>query len=235
MAISDIIEYQKLDLTLYNLEREYANSAEIKRVYQYQKLYKDRLETLVKLNSELEELYNQLARLDTKFEEIYAEKDAFFAVTFADFEEISEFEEYEKKLAKYEENLINVNKDASRIIKKIAEINADNKKINEQMDKLNAEHGLASKVLASKKLEMQEKAQPIVDKLNERAKSIDEKILNAYKELRKVKKMPAFVPYKEGNCCGCGMDISIEVDKKISKIGEYTECPNCGRIVYKME
>ena len=47
--------------------------------------------------------------------------------------------------------------------------------------------------------------------------------------------MPAFVMYSDGNCLGCGMDISVEVDKLITKIGDCAECPNCGRIVYKIK
>lgn len=234
MAISDIIKYQKLDLTLYNLEREYSQSVEIKRVYHFQKLYKDRLDTLVKLNSELEELYNQLARLETKFDEINLERSA-FEVDFQQFQEIKEFEEYEKSLAKYEDSLINLNRDVSRVVKRISEINADNKKINDNMDTLNKDHGVASQVLTAKKQEMQKSAQPILLQLKEMEKNIDKKMLNSYHALRKAKKMPAFVPYIDGNCCGCGMDISIEVNKKISKAGDHAECPNCGRIVYKTE
>lgn len=233
MAISDIIKYQKLDLTLYNLEKDYIQSTEIKRVYNCQNMYKARLDALVKLNKELEELYVQLTKLEAKFDEVDADK-ANYNVKFEEFTEIKEFEDYERNLAKYEENLINVNRDVSRIIKRISEINAENKKLNEQMDSLNNEYAKASNILSAKKKEMKKSAEPMLIQLNEMSKKIEESMLASYKELRNAKKMPAFVPYLEGNCCGCGMNISIEVDKKVVKSGDYAECPNCGRIVYKL-
>lgn len=233
MAIPDMIKYQKLDLTLYNLEKDYIQSTEIKRVYNCQNMYKARLDTLVKLNKELEDLYAQLAKLEIRFDEVDLDKES-FTVSFDNFVEIKQYEDYERNLAKYEESLISVNRESSRIIKRISEINAESKKINEQMDSLNNEYAKASNILSAKKKDMKKSAEPMLIQLNEMSKNIDEKLLAAYKELRSAKKMPAYVAYKDGNCCGCGMNISIEVDKKLLKLGDYTECPNCGRLVYKL-
>ncbi len=233
MAITEIIKYQKLDLTLYKLEKDYSQCKEIERVYQCQTMYKARLEALGKLSKELEELYQQLSKLEDRFEEIDGEKDG-LKVNFESFSELDEFDEYEKKLAKHEESMININRDASRLIKKISEINAENKKYNEQMDTLNAEYAKAGKILSNKKREMQKSAGPILKQLEIMSANIEEKLLEKYKLLRSAKKMPAFVPYQDGSCLGCGMNIEIEVDKKLEKAGDYAECPHCGRIVYKM-
>lgn len=233
MAINEIIKYQKLDLTLYKLEKDYSQCKEIERVYQCQTMYKARLEALTKLSKELEELYNQLSKLEEKFDEADTEK-VNFKVDFESFTELQEFDDYEKKLAKYEENMININREASRLIKRIGEINAENKKYNEQMDTLNAEYAKAGEILKIKKLKMQKTAEPILKQLEAMSGNIEQKLIDKYKLLRNAKKMPAFVPYQEGSCLGCGMNIAIEVDKKLVKAGDYAECPHCGRIVYKM-
>ena len=77
-----------------------------------------------------------------------------------------------------------------------------------------------------------EKAKPIARQLQAIKKELDEAMLKKYLELRNAKKMPAFVVYNAGNCGACGMDIAIEVGRKLNKSGDMAECPHCGRIVF---
>jgi len=101
------------------------------------------------------------------------------------------------------------------------------------LDNISREHAAAKNALDMKRNQLLGSAKPITEKLRVMGESIDPKLFEKYRALRASKKMPACVPIQDGNCLGCGMNIQIEVEKKLTKEGDWAECPNCGRIVYK--
>lgn len=233
MELTKIIEYQKIDMDLYKLEKEYSQSKEIERLYRCKKLFDEKKDALVKLSKDLEEALAQSTKISEKIDSTAISEIEEFDPENS--EDLVALEELESDFAGYEDEVQALNREVNRILKKINEINFDNKRINEEMASINNEYKVVNAALEKKKAEMLEKAKPIAVKLKSLAAQLDEQAFAKYKELRKAKKMPAFVVYHEGNCGACGMDISIEVDKKLLKSGDLAECPHCGRVVYKLQ
>ena len=70
------------------------------------------------------------------------------------------------------------------------------------------------------------KLAPLIKKLDQLKNGIEPELIKKYYDLRKNRKMPAFVEYADGNCAGCGMQISIEVGPKLHKKGIMPNAPN---------
>ena len=234
MPVNKILEYQRIDMNIYKKEKELAQSDEMKRLKLYKEDIKVKNDTLNKLLKELSFCYKQLEELENKFNE--TEKIcASFDIDFDKFSDLKEFDKFESEMVKYEENLITINRTVNKIVKRINEIDNENKKLNDLIDKRIREFNKTKEAATIKQKELLKEAVPYAKQLKALEGEINKKYLKKYRELRDKKKMPAFVMYSDGNCLGCGMDISVEVDKLITKIGDCAECPNCGRIVYKIK
>lgn len=233
MSVQKILEYQKIDFNIYKKEKDFAQSSEIKRMATRKEEIKNKRDLLDTLASELDKSYALLNVLEEKL----AEQDALnvdFETDFSEFTELKDFDKYEKNFAKYEEEVRNLVKDIQKTISKIAEISDNNKKINDQITKLVIDFNQAKNQAEEKRKMLFREAIPFAKKLKEIEPDIEEKYLVKYKELRAKKKMPAFVPYVDGNCMGCGIGIEVEVGKNMNNLYDCAECPHCGRIVYKM-
>ena len=66
------------------------------------------------------------------------------------------------------------------------------------------------------------------------AKDVEKEFIDKYIALKKDKKIPAFVKFdsKVHMCSGCNMELSADTLSKLKKQGDWTECPNCGRILF---
>lgn len=234
MELAKMIQYQKIDMDLYRLEKEYSQSKEIERVYRCKKMFDEKKEALVKLAKELDDSFAQIAKFDEKITASTAADDIAKIAPETATDETA-LSDLDKEFSVLEEEITSLSRDVNRILKKINEIGFDNKRINDEMAAINNDYKATNAALEKKKADMLEKAKPIAAKLKALLPELDEGAFNKYKELRKAKKMPAFVVYHEGNCGGCGMDISIEVGKKLVKGGDLAECPHCGRVVYRLQ
>lgn len=230
--LEKILEYQRTDMEVYKMEKELNQSDEVKMLQRCKKTFDEKKNMLLQLHRELDEAFAQIAALDIRVEAVKTSQDE-SAYNPDKKEELSELIAMEKEFAKYEAEVDALGKELSRLIKKINDIGFYNKRINEEMQAINAEYQKINRILSEKKETMLKKARPILKKLQELIPELDKKYYEKYAELRKEKKMPAFVVYNEGSCGGCGMDISIEVKAKLVNVGDVTECPHCGRVVYK--
>lgn len=232
MSVTQILEYQKIDMHIYKKENELSKSEEMKRLNMLKNDVKVKNDALNGLVKDLEICYKQLSVQKSKLNEAQ-EYGKTFDIDFDEFTEIKEFDKFEKDLLKYEETINSIVKEINRLIKKISDINAENNKLNDLIDKRIIEFNKAKEACKAKQSDLLKEAFPYAKQLKALEPDIDPKLLTKYKELRTKRKMPAFVMYMDGNCLGCGMEISVEVDKILKNAGDCTECPHCGRIVYK--
>lgn len=233
MSVEKILEYQKIDFNIYKKEKDFAQSTEMKRMLLCKEEVKNKRDSLDALVSELDKCYALLDNLERRLNEEDVNRTS-FETDFSDYTDIKEFDKYEKNFSKYEETVSAIIKDIQKTIKRIGEINESNKKINDQISRLVVEFNNAKMQTEEKRKILLGEAIPFAKKLKELESSIDENLLSKYKELRKKKKMPAFVPYSDGNCMGCGIGIEVEVGKSMVNPYDCAECPHCGRIVYKL-
>jgi len=63
--------------------------------------------------------------------------------------------------------------------------------------------------------------------------TIDKKILSFYEKIRRWANETAVVPVKKQACYGCHMKLTNKVYSEFLATDEITNCPHCGRIIYK--
>jgi len=63
--------------------------------------------------------------------------------------------------------------------------------------------------------------------------TIDKKILSFYEKIRRWANETAVVPVKNQACYGCHMKLTNKVYSEFLATDEITNCPHCGRIIYK--
>ncbi|MGN1043032.1 MAG: zinc ribbon domain-containing protein [Christensenellales bacterium] len=231
MELTKILEYQKIDMGVYRQEREFNQSKERELLFRCKKTFEEKKVALANLAKELDNTLLVINKLTEKLGELSADEWENFDVDSLSSEE--ELLKAEKRFNEFESKITEINKELSKAIKREEEIAAENKRINDAMESLNTDYMHISAILEKKKAEMVEKIKPALIQLKSIAPQLDKSLYEKYIELRKGKKMPAIVVYNEGCCGACGMDISIEVNKKLVEKGDIAECPHCGRIVYK--
>lgn len=233
MSLQKMLEYQKTDIAFYRREKELKESDERKRAMLCKNKFIECNSILKDISQQLSGYYKSLQKLEAKFAEVEELKKDLNDNIDA-FETDEDFNAYEEKVAEYEKALAELNKELNKITKSISDASAQNRSVNDKMDALNREYLLSTQAYTKKKTIFEEQTKDIREKLENLSKDIEPAYLKRYMELRQNRKMPAFVPYMDKNCGACGMDISIEVDKKLQKSGDIAECPHCGRIVYKL-
>lgn len=232
MKLDNILKYQDIDMNFYKLERQYKKSEEVKGLNLLHNKYKEKLNDLNHLGKEVKELINSFDKNNKKMKELEAlEKE--INKDIKTIKDPSELDLYNKGLIKYEECISSIDKEVGRVIKRLGEIKVETQKLHEKIMDLGKRYKAQRKLRDRKKEEMQEKAKPYIIKLKELKKDIDSELMKKYYSLREARKMPAFVVYQDGNCTGCGMKIDIEVENKLKKSGDFAECPECRRLVYK--
>ena len=233
MELDKMLQYQKTDIVVYRLEREYQQSKERELLVRCKKAFEDKKNTLIGLSKELDNTLATINKLSETIDELVksgSEWNGFDANAVATEEELAKIE---KEFADYEAKVTEFGKELTKAVKKEDEIAYENKRLHEEMEVLNNDFKHLNGLLKKKEADMLEKAKPYVKMRKTLELDIDKKLFEKYQELRKNKKMPALVPYNEGCCGGCGMDISIEVGKKLVNPYDLAECTHCGRIVYK--
>lgn len=232
MELTNMLRYQKIDIGVYKLEKEFNQCKEREILLHCKKSFDAKKETLTKLSKELDATLALISQLSEKVKELLTES-SWENFDIDSYTEEEVLVEDAKKFGSYEEKLNEIMTELTKALKREEEIALENKRLNEAMEELNNKYKIASAQLEKKRTEMVEKIKPTLVQLKAIMPEIDKDIYAKYMELRKSKKMPALVLYNEGCCGGCGMNIEIEVAKKLINSGDIAECPHCARMVYK--
>jgi len=232
MELTKLLQYQKIDMGVYKQEKEFTNSKERELLVHCKKTFDEKKNALVNLAKELENTLSLIGKLSEKLSELLSVSDweNFDINSIGDEEKLlaaeTKFAEYEGKIAEIKDEL-------EKAMKKQEDIDYENKRLNEAMEELNSQYKRINTALEKKRNAMLELIKPALVQLKTLIPDIDKGLFEKYVELRKSKKMPALVVYNEGCCGACGMNIDIEVGKKLINSGDVSECPHCGRMVYK--
>ena len=226
----ELLEYQKVDGELRNLEQELSASEEYKKYAQARKFIKtamERLEAHEKRAVDLKDAKDALAARCEEISKAVAE--------YADLEEMLEeggdVSFYKKNAQSLAERLRGVKAELNKLVTDIEGVMADYKKIKEQtivMQKQYNENGEKFKELRASRAK---EADEINARLSAIGKKIPKEILDRYNQKRKEKIFPVVVPLV-GNMCMCGMDFPLAIQSKLAG-GNVIECEHCHRFVYK--
>ncbi|MFN3921030.1 MAG: zinc ribbon domain-containing protein [Caldimicrobium sp.] len=227
--IARLIELQKIDLEILNLDR---SMAEIPQ--SLQKAKKNREVLLQKLNL-LEEIIKEKERQKNLFEEELKEEQKRLKQTQARLTQLKGSREYQVLIREIDETKKTIRLKEEEILKLMEELE------NLQKEKVKLEEELAKvqKILdeENKKYEQfceEIKAQKAV--LLEKRKGISQKIssgiLKRYEMIREKKRGIGIAAVDGGICEGCYMAIPPQLYNELQKDNQFFECPYCKRLIY---
>lgn len=233
MKFDKILEYQKIDQDLLALETEVAKSKERAVLAMAKQKLDGATETIGRLSQEAVDLLGAYNRINGKIDKLKSRLDEFDGII-DDIEDAAEADYYIKQIGTIAEEISALERESQRDAAKIDEVNDSYKRTWEQGKK-------AADAYKSARAEYEgfvKARQPKVAEINVRLTAlkndIPQELLDTYNTLRQAKKLPAFVEYNsESNVCGrCFMDVPQDTRAKLKNPGDYTECPNCRRVLF---
>lgn len=232
MKINSILEYQKVDQELINLESEATSSKEIATLYSAKKNLDNATNTIGKLSSEAADLIASYQKTVDKLTALKAKLDEFDGII-EGVEDLGEADYYLKQIDALASEILALEKEASKDMNRIDGVNNEYKKTWEAGIKASEGYKQAKIAYEQYMASMQPKVLEIKAKLDTLRKDVPDELFNQYKALRDPKKMPVFVEYDANkNICGrCRMEVPNDTAGKL-RAGERVECPNCRRILY---
>lgn len=233
MKFDSILEYQKIDQELIALETEVTKSKERSALFSAKGRVDEATGTIGKLSSEAAEIISSYQKLKDRTDKLQSRLEEFNGVLDG-IADINEAEYYLKQIETVVGEISALEKDASKDSSRIDTVGAEYKKTWEAGTKALDAYKRAKVAYDSFIAERQPRVAEIKARLDSLKKEIPEELFALYSTLRSAKQMPAFVEYdqKTDGCRGCFMDIPNDTKGKLKVSGDYTECPNCRRILF---
>ena len=233
MELKSMLEYQELDRQVFMLEKKLRESDELKNANKVLAAFKQSQDVIVGLSSKAQQRMDAVVRLEEKYRRIARELEELDSES-DNIEGVKEAEFYEKRLSEIGKTLKELEKDiiaANDDLKRLS--GAISRELQDQQQ-LKTQYAAAKKKYDNLKITILKDAQPFVKQMEPLKKDIDPKLMERYLRVRNNKKMPVLVPYNaSGGCGGCMMELSENEKGKLTASG-ICECPNCGRLVYKV-
>lgn len=226
------LQYQEIDSKLIKLESDIKNSDCFKEYAKANNTIKLATDRLAKVESEAGDLINSLTKVTNTLNAVNEELgELVTAVEGVD--DLKEIEYYSTSIEKLNEKAESLEKEINRISKEISEkVKAYNDLMARGKEATKAKKEFSEKVQALKN-EKQPEVDAIRAELTAIEKDLNPEIVAKYKVLRSAKKPPYFVPLSGTNCTGCGMELAYDTLSKLKNDGDWVECPNCQKILYK--
>ncbi len=236
MKFDKILEYQKIDQELINLENLVAKSEERNKYILAKNRLDSATETIKKLTKEASELLGGYEAMKSKIDSLKAEIDGFDGIL-EEVQDVQEAEHYLKMIAAILDKITLLEKNANADAQKIDKINDEYNKTWQQGVKATEGFKKAKAEFDAYRAQYQPTVVALKAQLDEIRENVPKELMDVYSSLRAQKKMPAFIEYdaQKGNCGGCYMSIANDIKSKLRTPGSYAECQNCGRIMYVPE
>lgn len=233
MELQKILEYQTIDLKIFKMQKDLRNSLAGQNFNKASKLRTSVLEDLQKCVRESDEVLVMVDRFRMTYDKIANEMidldDALDT-----FDEAKVIDQYEKKIDQYKKELVSIERELSKLSKKLDDYTKSSEESLIKLKKCEQVMIVSKKEIEKAKAAMMGEVKGYMSKLQELEKEIPADILTRYKDIKKLGKMPVFVPAAPDckSCSGCGMEISNNETTAL-EAGKLVDCPNCNRILYK--
>lgn len=233
MKFDNILAYQKIDNELLKIESSLKNSKERKAYYGYKAKIEDATSMIKRLQAESNDIISQYERME-KHAQLLVGKIKEIQDCASEAADDKEIEHYSKLLKTLVSDLAGLEKEIKKDLSKVDHIATDYNKTWEEGQKASASFKKSKSALEKLKKDCMPKVTEIKDELAKIEGDIDPEILKIYKALRGKKKYPVFTKYdaEAKQCSRCFMEIPNDVQCKLKKVGDYAECPNCGRVIF---
>lgn len=233
MELKDMLEYQELDRKYFVLEKKLRESDELKNANKVQAAFKQSQDAIVSLSSKAQQRLDALTRLQEKYQRAVRELEELTSEC-GNIEELREADFYDKRLAEIDKVLEGLEKEIIAAGDDLKSLSGAISREQQQQQQLKAQYAAAKKKYDALKLSIQKEAYPYVKQMEPLKANIDPALMERYLRVRNNRKMPVLVPYTaSGGCGGCMMELSESEKGKLAASG-ICECPNCGRLVYKV-
>lgn len=229
--INSLLEYQKVDSTLREIEVALSKSEERKKASAAKNFLEGANETLAKLDQRAEELvskYNGAIKLYGQLAEEVKEYDG---IADMDVDQLSYVKKKAQSLTEEINNLTGaieqLAKEIDTVLKEFSQLRADIKRAKAQYTEFRPKY---EELKESKKGEMAE----IKAKLKKLEGKIPPEIMEKYQQRRKDKIFPVLNEAKEMSkhaYCRCGTELPVTSYNGL-KSGNIVECENCHRLLY---
>lgn len=229
--IKSLLEYQKVDAELREIEISLKQSEERKKASAAKNFLNGANESVAKLDQRAEELvskFNASLKLLTQLEE---EAKEYEGIDDMDEDQLSYVKKKAQALTEEISNLAglidNISKEIESVLKEFAQLKSDIKKAKAQYSEYGPKY---NDLKASKEGAINE----IKARLKKLEASIDADIIEKYKQRRNDKIFPVLNEATEMSkhaYCRCGTELSL-TDYGNLKSGNIVECDSCHRLLY---
>lgn len=231
--IQSLLEYQKVDKQIYDMEKEVVNSNEGQKLFAVKLKGKQIMDDIQKMDKTSQDIIKKFKELEDKITKLTGELNEYDGIV-ADLMSKKESEYCLKKIKDLITQIDAVNKqidDNNRYMDKILK-NAEKamKEYNNNM----VEKAEREKEFNELRKSYMPKVQELNNKLNELKDKIDSDVVEKYQNLRRknITQFPLVVELKDTICQGCFLE-AVGAEVKMKETGkEIVECPSCGRLVY---
>ena len=229
--IEKYLEYQAEDRKLFDIERELRGSDAARLYHKLKHIMVEATEQIQKLDKEAEELMKTVIRSENALREL-EEQIADMGKVVDEAGDLQEIEYHCRNYDKVTETFTNLEKEILRSKARIAEIRKSYDDLMTKGKEANEKAKVAKAEYEKLKAEKIDEVNKLTESLEKLKTGLDPHVMEAYEQLRKNNKLPAFVPLKGASCGGCGMDLSVDTRNKLKSAGDHAECPNCHRFIY---
>ena len=229
--IKALLEYQKADAKLREIEKKISGSEERKKMVSAKKYLEGVEENVNKLddkagrlNSDYQNLIKQQTELNEQLEELKG--------VMVDAQDESEIAFLSKKadellatIKSLSASISALNDEFQKVIKEYASIRNTTKTAQTQFAESKEEYN-------KQKSAVQNEKDQISAELEALKGNVDPVLMEKYLKKRQNKIFPIVFEVTSGFCAACGVEISQSAQGKLNR-GEIIECDDCGRLLYK--
>ena len=227
--MKQMLEYQKLDIELNKLKKSNANSVERSNMAKLKEYIIDAQDKGMKLESGAKDLLNDYTKLRKQYE---ANCDKVQKLTKTDLTKVSieEVDEILSTINSLSSELFLLERNINIIITKIKESLKDFDTAKQNIIKAKQKYKIFKDKYEEDVKSVLPKVKEIEDKMAAMEKSINPELLSKYKAVKADKIFPVFVPFNNGHCSGCRVEIPTSKANKLKTDG--TIVCECHRIIY---
>lgn len=231
--LKELLEYQKKDAALVQIEHELENSESKRVVNQMVDQVKQAQNKLVALERSASQIIAEYEKLKQQFENESKKLDQIKKVDFSKKSE-EELRESTSAINRQIAGMLTLNKEITALSKRIVTALNDfektkqngvlaKKKYSESIEKYN-------KFASAKNQQINQIKQELVVL----SKKIEPKFMERYNKMRQDHKFPILVPLVNHSCGGCAMELPQARLDLLNK-NQVLECENCHRMIYIKE
>ncbi len=228
-------EYQILDLEKERLEREVLTTPARGKMKKLHGFLSEQQNAIARLQKELEQKDAELTRIDEQIIELERQID----LEGSELEQMmkdeectaEEFTECRESYQKLQSDVNVARRELAELVKWLEQAMEEYKATRQRASRAKKEYDQV-KLVCEQEAAAQKGAIDAANlKLVGQAKRIDEKLLSAYKRVKKNHAVPV-AKVENNQCGGCNMSLPSVVVKRVANNTDIVECENCGRILF---